>query len=413
MSTAAPPPPSNNTLVLPLPPGMTGEQYLTLQGQLGSLNSRRVCAACSPLLQSPSASVSPPRARSSSGTSEPLTCPSPPPIADARASLITFKDELTLYTVTSAAAWKQPGTWAFVVLRYASIAALVSALFFTSAQSTNCGFTVRFSSFMVALVVAAAGVIFAYRVLALWKGNKTVYAVLGLFYLVNVGAWMATAASYAADTGPPTPFNSNCQLHPVASWNPISFGSSVVFDCVVLGLTVLKLRQNFGARSTVQKQLYKDNLLYFVIVTATNVRAASLLLRRARADVRPAADRADHQRAPRRAVRARQARRRAVLNGDHDDDGAARVPEPAPAAQARRGRALDRVRRRGQHPALVPLYEARPPAARACRTAPGRVQALDLLHARDDGDGQRLSPALSRHNPRIIYPGILHTTPFI
>jgi hypothetical protein len=35
IAMAAPIPATNNTLVLALPPGMTGEQYLSLQGQLG------------------------------------------------------------------------------------------------------------------------------------------------------------------------------------------------------------------------------------------------------------------------------------------------------------------------------------------------------------------------------------------
>jgi hypothetical protein len=82
------------------------------------------------------------------------------------------------------------------------------------------------------------------------------------------------ATRYDAITGPATPFASNCQMKPIVSWAPISYASSVLFDVVVLILTMLKLSSNFGAkRSEVNKQLYKDNLMYFIITTGTNVRS--------------------------------------------------------------------------------------------------------------------------------------------
>jgi hypothetical protein len=61
-------------------------------------------------------------------------------------------------------------------------------------------------------------------------------------------------------------------LHPVATWNPISFASSVLFDIVILFLTMLKLRSHMGTRSAVNKRLYQDSLMYFAITTTTNVR---------------------------------------------------------------------------------------------------------------------------------------------
>jgi hypothetical protein len=147
---------------------------------------------------------------------------------------------------------------------------------------------------MIVVVVAAAGCIFSYRVLALWNGNYVVYGIVGFFYFGMVACWvryllpsapsrarthalvaqLAVGVNYDASTGPPTPFNSNCQLHAIVSWNPISFASSVVFDMVVLVLTMLKLRAA-GSRSPVHQQLYNDNLAYFVITTATNVRSSA------------------------------------------------------------------------------------------------------------------------------------------
>jgi hypothetical protein len=45
----------------------------------------------------------------------------------------------------------------------------------------------------------------------------------------------------------------------------------VFFDCVILLLTMLKLRSHMGARSAVNKRLYQDSLMYFMITTSTNV----------------------------------------------------------------------------------------------------------------------------------------------
>jgi hypothetical protein len=77
--------------------------------------------------------------------------------------------------------------------------------------------------------------------------------------------------TYDADTGPPAPFGSNCILHPTAKWNPVSFGSSVLFDCVILVLTMLKVRPQTDTRSAVVQRLYHDSLWYFGVTAAANV----------------------------------------------------------------------------------------------------------------------------------------------
>lgn len=58
-------------------------------------------------------------------------------------------------------------------------------------------------------------------------------------------------------------------MHPVPTWSPLSFSSSVAFDTVVLILTIGKIK---GAKlSGVAGQIFRDNLLYFVLVTVTNI----------------------------------------------------------------------------------------------------------------------------------------------
>ena len=55
----------------------------------------------------------------------------------------------------------------------------------------------------------------------------------------------------------------------VPTWSPLSFSSSVAFDTVVLILTISKIK---GAKlSGVADQIFRDNLLYFMLVTITNI----------------------------------------------------------------------------------------------------------------------------------------------
>jgi hypothetical protein len=62
-------------------------------------------------------------------------------------------------------------------------------------------------------------------------------------------------------------------MKPIISWAPISYASSVALDVIVLSLTVAKLNPNMGnfERSAISKQIYRDNLLYFLVATATNI----------------------------------------------------------------------------------------------------------------------------------------------
>ena len=83
------------------------------------------------------------------------------------------------------------------------------------------------------------------------------------------------ASQYGATTGPPTSFGSNCQLHPIVPWAPISFSSSVLFDTTILFLTLAKVRSNLS-NSDVGQVIFRDTLMYFVITAVTNVVVLSI-----------------------------------------------------------------------------------------------------------------------------------------
>jgi hypothetical protein len=64
---------------------------------------------------------------------------------------------------------------------------------------------------------------------------------------------------------------------PIVSWAPISYASSVVFDTVVLIFTLAKLHGNLSTtKSRVGKQIYRDNLIYFILTAVTNITVLSI-----------------------------------------------------------------------------------------------------------------------------------------
>ncbi|KAF9469576.1 hypothetical protein BDZ94DRAFT_1303277 [Collybia nuda] len=243
MSSGTPPFPTPNMASIPLPPGFTLPQFLELQGQLVTI-AITVAVAFAIV------------------------------VWDYFAQL---PNEIALYSTTDKKIWTQPATWFFVILRYSGILATLPSLFFTSIQSQHCQVAVVTSQVGAVLVVASSGAIFCYRVFAIWNSVKLVQVTVGIMYLIMLGCWIAVATQFQAITGPPTPFGSNCQMLPIVSWAPISYASSVAFDTVVLVFTLAKLHGNLSTtKSQVGKQIYRDNLIYFVLTAVTNITVLSI-----------------------------------------------------------------------------------------------------------------------------------------
>lgn len=78
----------------------------------------------------------------------------------------------------------------FIVLRYAGILATLTSLFYTAVQTRHCEVAVLTSQSGAALVNAAAGIVFVYRVTAAWGDNILVYSVLSFFWVLQLGAWV-------------------------------------------------------------------------------------------------------------------------------------------------------------------------------------------------------------------------------
>ncbi|THH01469.1 hypothetical protein EW026_g1239 [Hermanssonia centrifuga] len=233
------PPPVPSMAEIPLPPGMSLPEYLTLQGQLVTI---AICVAV---------------AMGIVGWDY----------------MVLLPEEITLYKSRDLKLWRSPTTWLFIILRYSAFLAVIPSLFFTSVQNEHCQAAVVLSTLGGVLVVASSGLIFCYRVCAIWSEDRIVYGIVSFFYIAMLGCWIAVAVHYKAVTGPATPFGSNCQMDPIISWAPISYASSVAFDTVILVLT-----------------LAKDNLRYFMLATATNIAVLSIQALGAEHDmIKPAA----------------------------------------------------------------------------------------------------------------------------
>ncbi|RDB19402.1 hypothetical protein Hypma_013481 [Hypsizygus marmoreus] len=243
MSSTTPPPPQPSFAQIVLPPGFTLEQFQKLQSSLITIGIT-VAVAFAVV------------------------------VWDYFAQL---PDEIALYRTRDKKIWYAPATWFFVVLRYSGILATLPSLFFTSVQSQHCQVAVVTSQVGAVLVVASSGAIFCYRVFAIWSDVKIVQAGVSFMFLVMLGCWIAVATQYEAITGPPTPFGSNCQMLPIVTWAPISYASSVAFDTVVLVLTLARLHGNLATtKSKVGKQIYRDNLVYFLLTAVTNITVLSI-----------------------------------------------------------------------------------------------------------------------------------------
>jgi len=144
------------------------------------------------------------------------------------------------------------------------------SIWFASLQTQHCKLATAISQTGIVLVTASAGLIFAYRVFALWKFQRWVCICIGSLWIVMVACWTLVATHLLARTGPPTPLGSNCTLATVPAWAPISYASSVLFDTVILVLTVIAIHQE-QKQSRLAQTFVMDNLCYFVVVTITNV----------------------------------------------------------------------------------------------------------------------------------------------
>ncbi|KAI0659132.1 hypothetical protein C8Q70DRAFT_152264 [Cubamyces menziesii] len=189
---------------------------------------------------------------------------------------LLLPNEVALYMNANRQLLRTPTTIFFIVLRYSGVLATLPPIFFTSAQSQHCQVAVVLSQVGACLAVLSSGAIFCFRIHAMWYGSGKVLVLIAVVYASMASCWIAVATQYNASTGPPTPIGSNCIMHPITSWAPLSFGSSVLFDATVLVLTLARLPRDLAQKSHVGSQIFRDTLVYFTLTATTNIVVLSI-----------------------------------------------------------------------------------------------------------------------------------------
>ncbi|KAF9467043.1 hypothetical protein BDZ94DRAFT_1211400 [Collybia nuda] len=231
------PNPLDGTAVIPLPPGMTLDQFFTFQASLVSVSITAAIAFGIVVWD----------------------------------YFYLLRQEYTLYRVSKLAEWRTLAPWSFVALRCSGVVSILASLCVSSFQSTHCQLGTSIFHIGAVVVIASTGIAFGYRIIDIWKNRKEVSIITGCLYVTMVIFWIAVASQYRAINGPPTPFGSNCGTAPFVSWAPISHASSVVFNVAILIMGTLKFVDQGTQQSRINYLAYRNSMIYIAITTATSV----------------------------------------------------------------------------------------------------------------------------------------------
>ncbi|KAF8509969.1 hypothetical protein JB92DRAFT_3097556 [Gautieria morchelliformis] len=148
----------------------------------------------------------------------------------------------------------------------------------------SCRHFVVYEGIMVFAGVAIASLMMAFRVVAVYQGNRHVLALISFLFLAMVGIhiWLLTT------TGPVIhPGIHGCSMlfgqgsHRIGGWVSATAWSPLVYDTAVVILIVL--RTQYIVRSKVAGRvvttLIRDGLLYFSVIVAVNIVLAVMIVR--------------------------------------------------------------------------------------------------------------------------------------
>jgi hypothetical protein len=145
-------------------------------------------------------------------------------------------------------------------------------------QTKHCQSALLVSQSGAVVVQAAAGLILIARVAATYGGNVLIYAIGGFFWFVQLGAWIAVTTQYQAVTGNPVIYATNCQVQALVKWSPLAWASSVAFDVVLLAFVFAKVPANAATRIKLDRLIFKDGLLFFIMLTSVHIMILALVL---------------------------------------------------------------------------------------------------------------------------------------
>ncbi|KAF8509967.1 hypothetical protein JB92DRAFT_2942857 [Gautieria morchelliformis] len=203
---------------------------------------------------------------------------------------ILLYDHLITFDVEIKYIWrgsKKPVIWLFLINRYLTpLGFVVNINAYTSSawNDETCRHFVVYEGIMGFVGVAIASLMMAFRVVAVYHGNRHVLALISFLFLAMVGIniWLLTT------TGPVIhPRIHGCSMlfgqgsHHVGGWVSATAWSPLVYDTAVVILIVL--RTQYIVRSKVAGRvvtiLIRDGLLYFSVIVAVNLVLAVMIVR--------------------------------------------------------------------------------------------------------------------------------------
>jgi len=199
--------------------------------------------------------------------------------------LITFDDEVKYVWCSN----KKPMIWLFLINRYLTPLAFgvnINAYTSSAWSDAACGRFVVYEGIMGFVGVAIASLMMAFRVVAVYYGNRYVLALISFLYLAMVGinAWLLTT------TGPVIhPGIHGCSMlfgqgnHHIGGWVSATAWTPLIYDTTVVILIVLRTQYIVRAKiaGKVVTVLIRDGLLYFSVIVVVNLVLAVMIVRAA------------------------------------------------------------------------------------------------------------------------------------
>ncbi|PPQ71316.1 hypothetical protein CVT24_012042 [Panaeolus cyanescens] len=185
-----------------------------------------------------------------------------------------FPEEGALYDRSKRQEWQSPATWAFILLRYATLASVFTSLFYTVVGSTQCQMAIIIGESCAIAVIACGGVIFSCRVASLWDYQRIILALVFGPCIIMVCSWVAVCTQYKALPSFNLPFGTNCHFEQLPSWTgPLSYATTSLFLLVVLALATIRIctKCTMVAMNTGFTLINRACMVYITIATFSSV----------------------------------------------------------------------------------------------------------------------------------------------
>ncbi|CEH12624.1 hypothetical protein CBOM_00599 [Ceraceosorus bombacis] len=162
------------------------------------------------------------------------------------------------------------------IVRYALLLSGILAIVHFYGRPQSCFGVFRAMWLCFCVSWACASSIFVARIYIIYRKDTRILWGLGVLWIATVGVWIAIAFTYHSANVPNLPPHTPwCRPTPDPKWRATGWGMSMLFDTVVLLMTLLRLHHlQVGADSPQGRQMrrfiLRSNLFWFIACFITN-----------------------------------------------------------------------------------------------------------------------------------------------